>query len=180
MGQFAQCPSQVIISYASQLVRTSESVSGISKIGMWLNAGAVAGGVSQVRHLDVMLFLTHSLGPILLLVPCNGCGILILREKDINHTISPSARVFSQQWDLILSTVDYRQIFVQRNTSLQSHGRVVRMPMYKTALESHQLVNAALGDAVRSFVGLKVYNQSMSDQSKVAYVLQLHCSSMHD
>lgn len=41
----AQCSSQVIFSYASQLVRTTKSTPGISKIGMWLNAGAVAGGV---------------------------------------------------------------------------------------------------------------------------------------
>ena len=72
-------------------------------------------------------------------------------EKHITYTISPSARVFSQQWDLILFTIDYRQISVQRNTSLQSHGRAVRMPLYKTSFEIQQLVNAALGKAMRIF-----------------------------
>ena len=44
-GAAARCVSQVALTYASQIVRDAKSRSGISQMDIWLNAGAVVGGV---------------------------------------------------------------------------------------------------------------------------------------
>lgn len=44
-GKDAICESQVVIGYSTQMVQRVTSSPGLSKLDIWLNAGAIVGGV---------------------------------------------------------------------------------------------------------------------------------------